>query len=190
MNRRTVFSIVAAGSISVAAFAGVSAAAIAATAAVPDDSSRQSTAAHGAPGSQTARATVPAPSASPTAFPAVGGDVARPLEPGDVPVTPAQVLKVIIDNDAQVRAAAPDTAPLTTNQIDDLVLESMLDVKCMAAKGFFYNPIAAPGKLTGRLDPAAFVALEGDTGGGDAYRWQDAGCHGASVHITGNDNAN
>ncbi|MDF2573376.1 MAG: hypothetical protein K0S05_288, partial [Agromyces sp.] len=31
-------------------------------------------------------------------------------------------------------------------------------------------------------------AMYGNPGLGAAYRWQDAGCHGYAVHVTGNDN--
>jgi hypothetical protein len=37
---------------------------------------------------------------------------------------------------------------------------------------------------------AALVALDGKTGGGADYHWQDAGCIGYSVHVMGQDNAN
>lgn len=35
----------------------------------------------------------------------------------------------------------------------------------------------------------ARLALDGDTGGGADYHWDDAGCWGYAVHVMGNDNA-
>ena len=35
---------------------------------------------------------------------------------------------------------------------------------------------------------AARLALDGDTGGGADYHWDDAGCWGYAVHVMGNDN--
>jgi len=36
-------------------------------------------------------------------------------------------------------------------------------------------------------EEAAFLALWGDSALGADYRWQDAGCHGYAVHVTGQD---
>ena len=36
---------------------------------------------------------------------------------------------------------------------------------------------------------AAKLALDGNTGGGADYHWDDAGCYGYAVHVMGNDNA-
>jgi len=50
---------------------------------------------------------------------------------------------------------------------------------CMAEKGF------------GDFDDgtgAWWDAMYGDAGTGAAYRWEDAGCHGYAVHVSGNDN--
>jgi len=35
----------------------------------------------------------------------------------------------------------------------------------------------------------ASLALDGDTGGGADYHWDEAGCYGYAVHVMGNDNA-
>jgi hypothetical protein len=35
---------------------------------------------------------------------------------------------------------------------------------------------------------AARLALDGDTGAGADYHWDDAGCWGYAVHVMGNDN--
>lgn len=67
--------------------------------------------------------------------------------------------------------------------------EIILEVHCMAGKGWDYDPLH--GGLAG-VSPttAEYLALYGDTGVGDAYRWQDAGCAGYAVHATGNDGGN
>ena len=72
---------------------------------------------------------------------------------------------------------------------------------CMAERGFGYR-IPALGEFGTSLedDPAMpdglneeeraawLNALWGNAGAGSAYRWEDAGCHGYAVHVTGNDN--
>lgn len=71
---------------------------------------------------------------------------------------------------------------------------------CMAETGHQYldwewwNPgdgaqgprSAMPGGLSPDEQAAWEYALDGDAEGGDRYRWQDAGCWGYAVHVTGN----
>jgi len=65
---------------------------------------------------------------------------------------------------------------------------------CMAEQGYRYTfslywerPIAAE---PSNGDPGYVHALYGSDGNvGDAYRWQDAGCVGYAVHVTGQDDA-
>ena len=47
---------------------------------------------------------------------------------------------------------------------------------------------AMPADLTPEEFVAWELALHGDAGTGDAYRWQDAGCWGYAVHVTGGTN--
>ena len=68
------------------------------------------------------------------------------------------------------------------------IQQGVIQVQCMADKGWWYSPIANSIYPAG--DPSARLAIDGDTGGGDAYKWQDAGCVGLAVHETGMDNAN
>jgi hypothetical protein len=67
--------------------------------------------------------------------------------------------------------------------------EKAIEASCMKDKGWYYDPRMDPAHVTkpGPIDPQARLALYGNTGAGDAYRWQDAGCHGLAVHETGND---
>lgn len=72
---------------------------------------------------------------------------------------------------------------------------------CMAERGFEYripavgevgtsmedNP-AMPEGLNEEERAAWLDALWGNAGAGAAYRWEDAGCDGYAVHVTGNDN--
>jgi hypothetical protein len=72
---------------------------------------------------------------------------------------------------------------------------------CMQEQGFAYTfePFweRAPGvleeywvnTLPASEQAGARLALDGDTGGGADYHWDDAGCWGYAVHVMGNDNA-
>ena len=186
MNHRTVFSIVAAGALSVAAITGASAAAIAASSATPHEDPGPATSLP-----QTPSAPASAPTPTPTSTPpfAAGTDVARPLQPGDILITEEQIRAVVYGVDDQIRQTEPyKSAPVDTANLETQITQLTMEVSCMAGKGFYYNPITRPGKLSGYTEPSAGTALWGNTGGGDAYRWQDAGCHGKAVHETGNDN--
>jgi hypothetical protein len=67
--------------------------------------------------------------------------------------------------------------------------EKAIEASCMKDEGWYFDPRMDPAHVTKPVptDPAARLALYGSTGGGDAYRWQDAGCVGLAVHETGND---
>ena len=185
MNQRAIFSIIAAGALCVAAITGASAAAIAASRSMPSGINQRA----GAVAQPSPTPTLVPPLSRPPPF-APGTVAGRPLEPSDVLVTEKQIRAVIYFVDEQRRQASPDLPPVGTASLDIMVTEAQMDVKCMADKGYYYNPITAPRKLSAYMSPGASIALWGATGGGDAYRWQDAGCHGQSVHNTGNDNNN
>ncbi|TFC94465.1 MULTISPECIES: hypothetical protein [Cryobacterium] len=71
---------------------------------------------------------------------------------------------------------------------------------CMKDKGFVYTfepfwdrdsavlPLMWEDTLSASERAAARLALDGDTGGGADYHWDDAGCWGYAVHVMGNDN--
>ncbi|GAA2750080.1 hypothetical protein [Amnibacterium kyonggiense] len=74
--------------------------------------------------------------------------------------------------------------------------QNWLDIQCMADHGFVYDPIADyrdplgwKKGLTTAQQQAYDAALFGPPQSG-AYDWRTAGCHGLSVHETGQDNAN
>lgn len=93
----------------------------------------------------------------------------------------------------------PDPEALTPREIQHEFQQAIQ--ACMAERGFLYR-ISAPGDFGTSLedDPAIpgglneeeraawLDALWGNAGAGAAYRWEDAGCHGYAVHVTGNDN--
>ncbi|PRY65022.1 hypothetical protein B0I08_11139 [Glaciihabitans tibetensis] len=74
--------------------------------------------------------------------------------------------------------------------------------ECLAEVGYTYTftpfwliqpgtrPTSWESTLPEAERAAASLALWGNTGGGASYRWEDAGCHGYAVHVTGMDNAN
>lgn len=74
----------------------------------------------------------------------------------------------------------------------DWAEEGILDRDCMAAQGFLYDPVqggTTPGGMAASDAAAYEVALYGPKT--DApYDWRTAGCHGRSVHLTGQDHAN
>ncbi len=73
--------------------------------------------------------------------------------------------------------------------------QAWLDMQCMAKQGFVYDPTARGGEpgassgLTAAQQDAYEVAMYGPRTD-QPYDWRTAGCHGASVHETGMDDAN
>jgi hypothetical protein len=75
--------------------------------------------------------------------------------------------------------------------------QQWLDIQCMAGKGFLddptnpsveSHPVSTADGLTAKQAHAYVVAMDGPET--DApYDWRTAGCHGRSVHVTGQDNA-
>ncbi|UOE43855.1 hypothetical protein [Agromyces larvae] len=75
--------------------------------------------------------------------------------------------------------------------------QSVIIAQCMAEQGFeyFFTPYWQRQATSNLVSPVpvgspAWFALTGETGAGDAYRWEDAGCQGYAVHVTGMDDAN
>lgn len=79
--------------------------------------------------------------------------------------------------------------------------QAWLDMQCMAGKGYLYDPLAEqtdearhnPGErtdtgLTKQQQRGYQLAFWGKNTV-VPYDWHDAGCHGRSVHLTGQDNA-
>ncbi|MDJ0323045.1 hypothetical protein QMG61_04610 [Cryobacterium sp. PH31-AA6] len=71
---------------------------------------------------------------------------------------------------------------------------------CMKDKGYAYTfepfweregavvPVMWENTLPTSERAGAHLALDGDTGGGADYHWDEAGCWGYAVHVMGNDN--
>lgn len=165
MNRRILLSVAAGGVLAIAVAIGAGAAALAMSPIVPDDSAPLI-----APASS---ATAPAPSSGgPTTEET--GPFARALRPGEAPVTAARL-----------RTEVPAGMATDLDDPHGWLAEAVIDVRCMADKGYYYDPFDH-GPESDPSDPS-LLAFFGRTGAVDAYRWQDAGCHGLSVHETGND---
>ena len=92
------------------------------------------------------------------------------------------------------RGGVPPTAEeqRTWLAFQDIVRECMADAGQQYLYWEWWNPgpdtsnrfQGMPADLTADEQVAWEFALHGDSPGGDAYRWQDAGCWGSAVHVT------
>jgi hypothetical protein len=102
------------------------------------------------------------------------------LRADDVPVTYEQFL--------EFRRAADRLLGLCDGEpADCLERAAHADVAmaaCMAEKGYYYDPRRAQSLLglPYEMGTPEALAMDGDTGSGDAYRWEDAGCYGLIAH--------
>jgi hypothetical protein len=132
------------------------------------------------PASGTLPTSVPVPTGSPTSPAAATGG---PSTPVSALIAPAGAVR---RSDAEIRADAA-----ARGFTDVWAEQGILDRDCMADHGFLYDPelgLAAPSGLSSSDRAAYEVALLGPAS--DApYDWRTAGCHGASVHATGQDGA-
>jgi hypothetical protein len=99
------------------------------------------------------------------------GDV---LLPDDVLVTNEQLAEYGRANEWRI---GPD--------VDEFVAFNRLVIDCMADAGFWHDPRVFGGANGEPLPDGFALALGGDTGAGDAYRWEDAGCRGGATHKLG-----
>lgn len=101
---------------------------------------------------------------------------------------------------ATIPRPADDPDPANT---EIWLTQQRIIAQCMREQGFEYRYTAywlVPGDQLANRDDALgnqpyvggsaySLAIGGDTGGGDDYRWEDAGCTGYAVHVTGMDDA-
>ena len=141
--------------------------------------------------SATAATTFPSPTGAPTPStppPSTATPSTPATEPSTTPagglVAPAGAVQ---RTDAEIRAYAAGRG-----FTDVWAQQGILDRDCMAEHGFLYDPeqgLATPSGLTAADRTAYEVALLGPSTSAP-YDWRTAGCHGASVHETGQDNVN
>lgn len=123
-------------------------------------------------------------------------------EPTPIPDSEAPVIEDPVDRVAPggptPGAPAPDAPPSAEDQEAWLAFQQIVR-ECMAGAGQEYlywewwNPgpddsnrfPAMPADLTAEQVAAWEAALHGDSAGGEAYRWEAAGCWGYAVHVTG-----
>ncbi|WP_162942635.1 hypothetical protein [Cryobacterium soli] len=83
----------------------------------------------------------------------------------------------------------------------DWIETQTITAACMKDQGYAYTfepywerapgvmPESWESTLPNSQQAGARLALDGDTGGGADYHWDEAGCYGYAVHVMGNDNA-
>lgn len=168
----------------------------------PADGAAEEAGTRGGTDPATPRPTQPAPSAPPSAAPGTPAPTPGPTPaPTDEPAPPTA------DDEASEPPApgGPPTdgtrpiEPPTPDEQETWLAFQQLVRECMADAGHEYlywewwNPApdasnrfpAMPDDLTPEQYAAWELALHGETGSGDAYRWEDGGCWGAAVHATG-----
>jgi hypothetical protein len=124
------------------------------------------------------------PAAPPTSAPDTGP---TPMPGTDDPASDKRALEV-------PRGGVPPTAEeqRTWLAFQDIVRECMADAGQQYLYWEWWNPgpdtsnrfQGMPADLTAGEEVAWEFAMHGDSPGGDAYRWQDAGCWGSAVHVT------
>ena len=185
MNRNIVFGGIAALVLLLTLITGASVAlaAMAGDALTASDSTGVPTASPATPGIPPT-ATAADPSDNPTWSP-VTSEIMPQTPKRLAPGAAASVSDDAIRAWARSAPFANDDPENTAEWAQELVIE----VHCMAGKGWDYDPLH--GGLA-RVSPTTpeYLALYGSTGGGDAYQWQNAGCVGYAVHVTGHDGAN
>ncbi|GAA2453870.1 hypothetical protein [Agromyces soli] len=98
---------------------------------------------------------------------------------------------------ATIPRAAEDPDPANT---EIWLTQQRIIAQCMREQGYEHrytaywlvsgDPALIQDALGNPSSDEYTLALWGDTGGGDEYRWEEAGCHGYAVHVTGMDDAN
>ncbi|MCM3658828.1 hypothetical protein M3147_16345 [Agromyces mediolanus] len=98
---------------------------------------------------------------------------------------------------ATIPRPADDPDPANT---EIWLTQQRIIAQCMREQGFEHryaaywlasgDPVLIRDALGNPSSDEYLLALWGDTGAGDDYHWEEAGCHGYAVHVTGMDDAN
>ncbi|TFC82409.1 hypothetical protein [Cryobacterium sp. TMT3-29-2] len=125
--------------------------------------------------------------------------------------TPTGTLGTSVTSEAGAIEAADNSDPMASEAFKAMTPDEQangrewvetqtITAACMKDKGFVYTfepfwerdsavlPVMWEDTLPTSERAAARLALDGDTGGGADYHWDDAGCWGYAVHVMGNDN--
>jgi hypothetical protein len=144
-----------------------------------------------APDSPHVRAVAPALVRSDTVAPS---PAAIPSAPEASPITPADTADPLTSD--AFKAMTPDEQ---ANGREWMKTQT-ITAACMKDKGYAYTfkplwerdgavvPVMWENTLPTSERAAAHFALDGDTGAGADYHWEEAGCWGYAVHVMGNDN--
>ncbi|MCI4657432.1 hypothetical protein [Cryobacterium zhongshanensis] len=156
-------------------------------------------------GTSAGTAALPAPAVLPGAAETAGAaEAPGAAETPDVSATSASASTgedaAIVDG--WLRAAAFTALPPDEQANGREWIETMtITAACMKQKGYIYTflpywerhstelPVMWEETLPASERTAARLALNGNSGGGADYHWEDAGCWGQAVHVMGNDNA-
>jgi hypothetical protein len=147
----------------------------------------------------TAVPTSPAATAPPTRSTTTTAPAAPvPTAPATTPPATTGTSALVGPTGAQQRSAAEIRAwAASVGNSDVWAEQAVLDTSCMAEHGFLYDPEfdSSAGLAAQKvgLTAAQYQAFQDAYYGpqtGAAYDWRTAGCHGRSVHLTGQDDAN
>jgi hypothetical protein len=115
------------------------------------------------------------------------------------PGTQKSTLSVTDSNVVDPNAVDPNS---TVDADSERIRFANFEKECMRAQGFDWQDAAFDPAPPGSSQPGTIRwtegqnlqvvaalndALFGTTGPGDTYRWEEAGCHGYAVHMSGND---
>ena len=158
-----------------------------------------------AAGTSAGTAALPAPAVLPGAAETAGaaeapGAAETPdVSPTSAPASTGEDAAIV---DGWLRAAAFTALPPDEQANGREWIETMtITAACMKQKGYIYTflpywerhstelPVMWEETLPASERTAARLALNGNSGGGADYHWEDAGCWGQAVHVMGNDNA-
>jgi hypothetical protein len=143
--------------------------------------------------------------AEPTATPGPAQSATpEPAQSVSVEPTPVPVIEPVSEGptsfDEQMASIPSDWPEAEVENARIWLEQAKIIGECLAGKGFVYSYTPFWLLESGPTEPwhmsvpeaeqnAAWLALWGDTGAGPDYRWEDAGCHGYAVHVTGQDKA-